>query len=242
MNFFCKTDVGKKRENNQDFFLTETLDENTVLIVVCDGMGGAAGGQIASSLAAEVFCKFVKDAYKPGCREQYVSILEQALEKANRAVCQKAIDDMSLSGMGTTVVAAICEKDYYTCLWVGDSRIYAINDGGIHLLSHDHSYVQSLVDNGSITEEEAKNHPNRNIITRAVGTDSIVTGDVMTVSNGDMLGILLCSDGLCGYVEENDIAEICKKYENAEDCVNALVDKANSNGGIDNVTVAIHRK
>lgn len=240
MEFFCKTDVGIKRDNNQDFFLAEKLDENADLIVVCDGMGGAAGGQIASSLAAEVFADYVKSEYKSG--KMLCSVLEEALERANEAVCKKAEENISLSGMGTTVVAAICTDECYTCIWVGDSRIYAINKDGICLLSHDHSYVQSLIDNGSITEAEAKNHPNRNIITRAVGTDANVPGDVISVRNDEMLGLLLCTDGLCGYVDEKDIADICKKYDSPEDAVCALVDKANGNGGIDNVTVAIHRK
>ncbi len=241
MEWFGLTDVGIKRDNNQDCFFTEVV-EKVLLMVVCDGMGGAAGGQVASGLAVKEIFGYVMNNIDCEDRDSFIPLLEKALETANKSVCKMAAEDKSLAGMGTTVAAAIYDGCDYHCIWVGDSRIYALSDKGITQLSHDHSYVQSLVDNGSITEEDAKNHPNRNIITRAVGTDSEIKADVIRLSDKDTNGLLLCSDGLCGYVDEEDISAICRENEDSRSCAEKLVEKANENGGIDNVTVIVFRK
>ena len=175
-------------------------------------------------------------------KETYLAVLEKALEKANKSVSDKAKSSKELDGMGTTLVSAIFDGESYYCLWVGDSRIYAITSNGLLQISHDHSFVQTLIDNGSITPDEAKVHPNRNIITKAVGTDSNISGDVSKLNAGSIRGLMLCSDGLCGYVDEDEIAKVCLGEDDAQRCCERLVDIANDAGGPDNITVVVHKK
>ena len=239
-NFCGKTDVGLKRNNNQDCFGICEINDDAVLMVVCDGMGGAAGGSEASTLACDVFTEHVRENFAASdCKSK---LLLEAQMKANEAVCEKAEKVSGLDGMGTTIVAALYDGKKYTCLWVGDSRIYALTKGAIKQISHDHSFVQALVDSGNITSEEAKTHPNRNIITKAIGTMKDVEGDVCEFPDSELDGILLCSDGLCGYVEEERICDICNNEGDACKCVEKLVLAANAAGGSDNITVIVHKK
>lgn len=242
INYGGKTDVGLKRENNQDFFLIKEFDDDFILMIVCDGMGGANGGREASTLAAQTFADYVENNIRREKRGEYLSVLENALQEANSIVCRKAKESRELNGMGTTLVCALFDTDTYYCLWVGDSRIYAIGSNSLVQLSHDHSYVQTLIDNGSISPEEAKVHPNRNIITKAVGSENTISADVCRTDSDNIKGILLCSDGLCGYVDENEIAKVCLHESDTQKCCDLLVDMANSEGGIDNITVVVHKK
>lgn len=240
-NFYGKTDVGLKRKTNQDCFVIENITENALLMIVCDGMGGANGGSEASSLAAKTFSDYVKDNFEGTDKHEYARLLTEALVKANEKVLEKASSGKQYEGMGTTLVCALYDGENYNCLWVGDSRIYAFKVEGIVQISHDHSFVQSLVDSGNITVEEAKIHPNRNIITKAVGIENGVGGDVCRLSADEFDGILLCTDGLCGYVEEKDIYEVLRTKKDTAECCEKLVDIANKSGGNDNVTVIVHR-
>ncbi len=241
--YFGQTDVGRKRDNNQDFFGTKQLSDNSILCTVCDGMGGANGGSTASSLAVEIFTAGVQDGIAK-CENdvQVLCLMQSALEKANAEIFRKSKEDSSLSGMGTTLVSCLCRNEKYYCIAVGDSRIYAITSKGLKQLSHDHSYVQSLIDSGAITETEAKTHPNRNIITRAVGTSDLIEGDVFSIDEANTDGLLLCSDGLCGYVAHDDMEKICLESKDAEMCAKKLVAKANSESGADNITAVVVRK
>ena len=240
INYCGKTDIGKKRETNQDFFQILELSDGLVLLVVCDGIGGAAGGSVASSLACESFVSYVQRHIENDKKDEYPAVLEAALANANENVCARAKSEKELSGMGTTLVCALYDGEDYYCLWIGDSRIYAVTKSGLLQISHDHSYVQTLVDGGNITREEAKNHPNRNIITKAVGTEAVILPDVCKMSASEMEGILLCSDGLCGYVDEDKIFDICKNGNEPEEACGLLVDAANAAGGPDNITVIVH--
>ncbi len=242
INYFGKTDIGLKRETNQDCYRIQELPDGLVLMVVCDGMGGVAGGSEASNLAADVFTDYLKNHIKNDNKNEYLRIFESALYEANKAVCKKAAEEKTLEGMGTTLVCSLYDGTSYYCLWVGDSRIYAVTKSGLCQISHDHSFVQTLVDNGSITKEEAKRHPNRNIITKAVGAEELLSCDVCKIDADSFEGVLLCSDGLCGYVEEDDISKICLDEKDAESCCEKLIKKANDNGGSDNITVIIHTK
>lgn len=242
MNCNGITDVGQKRNNNQDYFVIKELSEKLAFMIVCDGMGGAAGGSEASSIAAETFADFVLSNITKENKEEYIAVLEGALEKANKAVYDRAASKRSLEGMGTTVAACIYDGESYYTLWVGDSRIYAVTDKGILQLSHDHSYVQSLVDSGKITKQEAKLHPNRNIITKAVGTEEYIEGDVCKIDSTAFRGIMLCSDGLCGYVEEKDIERVLLEETDSKQSAERLVQMANESGGYDNITVIVHYK
>ena len=161
--------------------------------------------ETASTLAQTTFDECIEQNIA-GCDTSHIlSLMQTALEKANSAVYDKADEEILLQGMGTTLVSCLCDGEKYYCITVGDSRIYALTQNEVIQISHDHSFVQSLIDSGAITEEEAKTHPNRNIITRAVGTDEEISGDVFAVDCDAVKGLLLCSDGLCGYLEHKDL-------------------------------------
>ncbi len=253
---FClgKTDIGMKRNVNQDCFKCTEFNSTTVLAVVCDGMGGAAGGEIAGNLAAQTFTDFVSTYEKELTKKKLLSradenkiknILKNAVAKANKAVYDRTEDDISLRGMGTTLVATLlCCGTLFT-VNVGDSRMYLITEGTIRQISHDHSYVQFLIDTGRLSPEDAKTSSNRNIITRAVGTDITVEADVY-INRGVKSGyVLLCSDGLVNFVpaEEiyntvNDIGEDITE-DAMDECIDTLILAANTAGGSDNITVVL---
>lgn len=241
-NYFGKTDIGLRRTTNQDYFMLKNLGDGPVLMIVCDGMGGVNGGSEASMLAAETFTEYIEKHININSKNDYLSVMECALGEANKTVCKKAGTSKELEGMGTTLVCALYDGESYYCVWVGDSRIYAITENGLCQISHDHSFVQTLIDNGSISKEDAKSHPNRNIITKAVGIEDGISPDVCKISADNLDGIMLCSDGLCGYVEESEIENILKEYTDAEACCEKLVETANGTGGPDNITVVIHKK
>ena len=240
MNIGGKTDKGLKRDTNQDFFRIDELSDGRLLMVVCDGMGGVVGGSEASSVAATTFCEYARDNAESTADD--AELLLNAGVFANDAVCDKAQNEEELEGMGTTLVAALYDKEKYTFLWIGDSRIYAFNNCGMKQISHDHSFVQALIDSGNISVEEAKNHPNRNIITKAIGSVRGLTGDVSVMSAENVKGVLLCSDGLCGYVDEDLIEKVCLREKDAVMCTENLVDMAIDCGGTDNITVVVHMK
>lgn len=239
LEFAGMTDVGKQRDNNQDNFSVNTLEGGYVLCTVCDGMGGANGGRTASTLAQTTFDAYIGENIASCDKSDILNLMQNALTHANKEVFDKANDDAELHGMGTTLVSCLCDGENYYCITVGDSRIYAISDRGLEQLSHDHSFVQSLIDSGAITEQEAKSHPNRNIITKAVGTDSSVEGDVFETSCSKIDGLLLCSDGLCGYIKHEDMEKICIDTSDVKECVKLLVEKANSESGADNITAIV---
>ena len=231
-----KTDTGKLRKMNEDAFFAERIN-NIYFAVVCDGVGGAKGGNVASSTAvrdcAETFKKIAEHS------KDYKNILMSAVASANDAVFLKAIARPELRGMGTTIVAFVFDtetREYYAAS-VGDSRLYLINDISFTMaqLTKDHSYVQELVDRGLMTREEAENSPQKNIITRVLGIDEEVEIDF---HNGPYeSGIyLLCSDGLTDFVSEEDITKYVAQYVDLEHCVSELIAKANENGGGDNIT------
>lgn len=241
MEIFAKTDVGRVRSANQDSFRIARIGDFT-LGVVCDGMGGANGGSVASATACDVFVGTCKEAGGALVVEGApFAVLGQALEAANTAVYEKAVSDASLEGMGTTLLAVLTDEKRVYALSVGDSRIYRLTDDAIVQLSHDHSFVQALVDNGSITREQSKNHPNKNIITRAVGTQHTVDGDLFAL---DFTGgaFLLCTDGLTGYVEDETLLALYRKEQGAENVVNAYIEAANEAGGGDNITALMITK
>lgn len=244
MIFHGITDVGQMRNNNQDSFRVCRLENGALLAVVCDGMGGAAGGSLASSAACEAFCDFVLQNEKVlidadgNLKDKTAkSALISAANKANTAVYKKTLLDSSLAGMGTTLVACLIYKDILMAVNIGDSRIYSISSDIAHRISKDHSYVQALVDEGEITEEEAFSHPKKNIILRAVGIDDSVESDFF-VYNADMDYVLLCSDGLTNYIKDNKLGEFFKDGS-LEEKVKALVDFANASGGSDNITAVV---
>ncbi len=239
MNYYGKTDIGKKRAENQDCFGFKELDGMTVL-AVCDGMGGAKGGSVASALALDSFLGICeRDLKKDMTDVQIRSVLSLAVAEANSSVFKTANQDKALSGMGTTLVATLITENGIFIINVGDSRAYTVVTDELEQASHDHSYVQLLIDMGNITPEEAEKHPEKHAITRAVGVGETVRADIDNLESDTPKYILLCSDGLTGMVKNNAIKDILVSSAPLKEKAEKLVDLANENGGEDNITVLI---
>ena len=231
------SDQGCVRKQNQDAYRIEQLDKNTVLCVVCDGMGGAKSGNIASSLAVDVFVEEVRRTWVSNMnRESTDQMLKSAVKLANFTVFDQAMQIEEFSGMGTTLVAVLVHGRTATVINVGDSRAYKVNNDGIRQVSRDHSLVQLMVDRGELTPEMARTYPGKNFITRAIGTEPIVESDIfgLDVSRGDF--ILLCSDGLSNMMDEQEILFEVVHGVNKQYCCQRLLDIAKNRGAPDNVT------
>jgi protein phosphatase len=231
------TDPGCVREQNQDAFQLEQLDKNTLLCVVCDGMGGAKSGNVASKLAVEVFVEEIRRTWTAGMEQEQVDqMLEGAVKLANYTVYDQSQQSEIFSGMGTTLVAALIRDSQVTVANVGDSRAYRINREGVRCLTVDHSLVQLMVDRGELTPEMAKNYPGKNFITRAIGTEPMVLCDLyhLDVERGDAL--LLCSDGLSNLLDEQEILFEVVHGTNKQLCCQRLLEIAKNRGAPDNVT------
>lgn len=238
MRVFAKTDKGKVRSINQDAFAANILSGGAALAVVCDGMGGASAGDIASRTAVDIISQYVLNAYNPSMTsDDIIRLLDNAIASANLEVFTLSQKDEALSGMGTTVVAAIVRETQAVICNVGDSRAYLINDN-LCQITRDHSIVQTLVESGKISPEEARVHPEKNVITRALGVEENILTDsyVVDINENDML--LLCTDGLSNYADSESILRIVK--DNALDkTTDLLINKANAGGGRDNITAAV---
>ncbi len=237
MKILAKTDIGPYRESNQDAFDAGVFETGDTWAVVCDGMGGVSGGQVASSLCVEKTVAAIKRGYRSNMSIKAVqNLLNSAICAANSSVFEESQRDRELSGMGTTIVAAIVMKDVAVIAHVGDSRAYVIKDD-ITCITKDHSLVQIMVDTGKITEDEAKSHPDRNIITRAVGIMSFVDVDFDVVDIDEKCQLLLCTDGLNGSVEDEEILGVVK--ESGDYSAEKLVETAIAKGSRDNITTVL---
>ena len=231
------TDPGCVRSQNQDTYQIEQLDRSTTLCIVCDGMGGARSGNVASSLAVDVFIQEVRNTFKSNMSQaDWDRMLESAVKLANFTVYDQAQQFEDFYGMGTTLVAALIHGKDVTVVNVGDSRAYLVNKDGIRRITTDHSLVQMMVDRGELSKERARTYPGKNYITRAVGTESTVQCDIfhLDVERGDC--ILLCSDGLTNTMDDQEILFEVVHGVNKEDCCQHLLDIAKSRGAPDNVT------
>ena len=233
-----KTHQGMVRSNNQDTFLTRLAeDKNEALLVVCDGMGGAKAGNIASSIAAHTFADRMESLLADGVPD--TRAMRIAVDYANEAVFQQSISDPELEGMGTTLVAARIHDKRAVLANVGDSRAYRIRGDEIIQLTRDHSYVQELFRQGKLTAEEVRCHPNRNLITRAVGVDEFVNTDVFEGELAPTDLLLLCSDGLTSMLEDSEIVVTVNTSHSLEEATDRLVELACEHGGSDNITVIL---
>ncbi len=231
------TDPGCVRKQNQDAFRMEQLDRSTLLCVVCDGMGGAKSGNIASTLASEVFVEEVRRSWKRNMDQEQIDLmLHSAVKLANFTVYDQAAQFEEFDGMGTTLVAVLVHGKTATVVNVGDSRCYGINRNGIRQISRDHSLVQLMVDRGELTPEMAKTYPGKNLITRAIGTEPIILCDLFRwdVIKGDYL--LLCSDGLSNMMDDQEILFEVVHGVNKKQCCQRLLNIAKNRGAPDNVT------
>ncbi|MBQ8399641.1 MAG: Stp1/IreP family PP2C-type Ser/Thr phosphatase [Clostridia bacterium] len=249
MKGYGKTDVGRIRLVNQDTFSALEMDNGCFVAVVCDGMGGAAGGGIASAIAKDIFLTELEkrlDDFVYNRREDSESslemprILREAVRACNAFTFDLATKDKSLHGMGTTLVAALIFKNTLYACNVGDSRLYYFSDKKAYQITKDHSYVQAMVDSGKMTVAQARNSTRKNIITKAVGIENTVDADVFSVSLEEgMQYFLLCSDGLSNLIDKEDMKRIIlqpKELLGLEKKVECLIGLANERGGTDNIT------
>ncbi len=237
MRIAAKTDIGKKRNNNQDSYAAGELPNSVAWAIVCDGMGGAAGGNVASSNAVKVISERITSSYRPGMSPNSIkNMLISAITAANISVYDMSRVNKELEGMGTTVVCTVITDSVAYIAHAGDSRAYAVSNDTVKQLTKDHSVVQQLVEEGTISPDEAKRHPKKNLITRALGVDPEIKIDYCEydMTQDDIL--ILCTDGFTNFVENDEFLNIVENnsyYEIAD----KLVQAANDNGGGDNITV-----
>lgn len=237
MHIFGQTDIGKVRKTNQDDFAYGLLPNGAAWAVVCDGMGGANGGSVASGMAVQMIADTVKNEYAGQADADSVrALLADALQKANRQVYERSLSDAALSGMGTTVVACVVAGNAAFIAHAGDSRAYLLRENAVQL-TRDHSIVQELIESGQISAEEARSHPNRNIITRALGVEKTLDIDFGAHAFPPGTSILLCSDGLSNLVENEAFVQALR--QGRDTAAAALISLANQKGGTDNITVVM---
>lgn len=231
------SDIGKNREKNQDAYYA-SLDREFPLYLVADGMGGHRSGEVASTMAMDIikkeFLLYKDDLNK---EKNILKIIKESIEKANTKIYLKSIETEECNGMGTTITLGYIFDDKIFIGHVGDSRAYLIRDKEIHQITEDHSYVNELLKLGSITVEEAKTHPKRNMITRAVGSSSKISMDLIVKEYEKDDILLLCSDGLFNMLKDNEIYEVFNREKDMQKACETLVSKANDNGGLDNITL-----
>ena len=236
MKVFSITDVGKVRKMNQDYVFATDEPQGTLpnLLVVADGMGGHKAGDFASKFTVETLKEEIKHSLKEGPKE----VLLDAVQVVNKKLIETAEKDIKLDGMGTTLVAATVIDHTLHFINVGDSRLYLINQE-VKQISRDHSLVEEMLRLGGISEEEAKHHPDKNIITRAIGVKEDVEADYYeyALKKGDV--ILMCTDGLCNMVNEDEIFTIIKSARDIVEAGQVLINRANENGGKDNIGVVL---
>lgn len=241
MNSWAITDKGIIRHQNQDaYYAFCDASSELAFLLVCDGMGGANAGNVASELATQVFTEEVKRCLYAGIRaEAAADVMRSALATANGVVFEKSNSDLLYKGMGTTLVSAIVTSGEAIVINVGDSRAYLISNGQMRQITRDHSVVEDMIDRGDITREESRNHPNKNLITRAVGTVPDIACDtfIFDIKKGDYL--LLCSDGLTNVVTDGEILKEITESENIEECCEKLLRIALVHGAPDNVTMVL---
>ena len=239
MKVFAKTDIGRVRDMNQDYYYISNETDEIKIFILADGMGGYKGGEIASQLATISAKSYIESNFNKieHTKEEILKLVKSAAEYANMIVYEKSKEIKELEGMGTTLEIVIIYQNRAYIGHVGDSRVYRIRDQFMRKLTNDHSYVQKLVKDGKITKEEAEQHPKKNMLMKALGCTAFLEPDVMVkgFQKNDIL--LMCSDGLTNMVSNEEIYNIVKK--DAYVATKDLVDLANENGGIDNITVII---
>lgn len=233
MDVNALTDVGKVRKENEDNYL---VSPERGLFVVADGMGGHLGGQVASSLAIQTIDQEIPLLTKECDPRQ---LLKQALEKANEQILKRGKSEEDYQGMGTTVTAALVFENNLYVAHIGDSRAYLFQKGHLRCLTEDHSLVNELFQNGSLTLEEAQNHPQRNILTRALGSHENPQIDIQTFPVEENDKLLLCTDGLYNHLPDEEIGELLGLEYTLKETIQQMVDTALERGGNDNITVVL---
>ena len=228
-----KSDAGNVRELNEDY-ASFIEDERFKIYLVADGMGGHNAGEIASKLAVKSIIRYLMEH-----SEEDENILLNAVKYANNEIYEISQKNDKCKGMGTTITGCFIKGDMIQVVNVGDSCCFSIKDNEIKKVTKDHSWVQELIDAGAITEEEGRVHPKKNIITRALGTNSSVKIDIFNIDKNESSMFLLCSDGLSNEVQKEEMVEIVNRYKNVNEACEKLVDLAKARGGKDNITVLL---
>lgn len=241
MDVVFLSDKGKVRETNEDSCFYEKIDEDVELLVVADGMGGHNAGEIASKIAIETIKNYINIKYDKDRKniDFLLNLLKESIIEANSKIYYKSIDNINYSGMGTTLTATIVWSNKMLIGHVGDSRAYIVRKDSLLKITNDHSLVAELVRKGSISEQEAREHPQRNIIMRALGTSKDIDVDMITFEIIQYDKILLCTDGLTNMLSDSEIINIIKSAKNIEEAIQNLIIIANDIGGIDNITVIL---
>ena len=240
MQVFAKTDTGLVRQENQDRVIYKMLDENTVFVIVCDGMGGENAGSEASEIASKAIYNRIHQNYRSDANYNSLkNIMISAVNAANIIVHDISLSDDKKIGMGTTCVCGIIRKDIALILNVGDSRAYRYHNRGLEQITKDHTYVQFLYEQGELDEEGMKVHPERNKITKAVGIEETISPDYYEIDLNENDLLLFCSDGLSGYCTASHIIEALSSISDLETASNNLINYALQQGGRDNITVAL---
>ncbi len=240
MQYWSITDPGCVRTQNQDTCQAKKLSQDALLCVVCDGMGGAKSGNVASFLAVNAFVDAVTESWQPEMSQQDTDILlRAAVNMINTALYEQSTQIEDFSGMGTTLVGALIEGRNATVINVGDSRAYHIGPHGIRMITKDHSVVQMMIERGEITPEEARNFPGKNLITRAIGTELTVQSDIFHLEMGKGESMLLCSDGLSNMLDEQELLFEVLHGGDRSDCCQRLLEIARQRGAPDNVTCVL---
>lgn len=235
--FYAETNIGKRRENNEDYMIAYNLSDTCKAYVVLDGIGGASSGEVASKTAANKVVEYLKDNYV--ISDDIWDNSEQiklAVKYANKCVYEMNKQNKAYKDMGTTIALLIVDGDIAYMATVGDSRIYEIKDGKLEQLSDDDTYVNALVKDGIITKEEAATHPEKHVLLKALGVTKTLELDIKRLYNIKGRRFIICSDGLYICVNEEKMVEIIKNNEKQDIC-SQLVSEANNNGGLDNITV-----
>ena len=241
MRAFAKTDIGKARDMNQDYYYISKPEDKISIFILADGMGGYNGGEIASKLATMATLGYIQSNFEniPKEREEILKLIKSAMEYANMVVYEKSKEQKELEGMGTTLEVCLIYNNKLYIGHIGDSRIYRLRGEFFRKLTHDHSYVQKLVKDGTITQEEANHHPKKNMLMKALGCTAFVEPDITVKGFVKDDIVLICSDGLTNMVEEPEIYNILK--DEGTLAAEKLVEKANENGGYDNITAIVIR-
>ncbi|MFT4413516.1 Stp1/IreP family PP2C-type Ser/Thr phosphatase [Fredinandcohnia humi] len=239
MNSFFLTNRGRVRQINEDSCGVFFNKSGQMLAVVADGMGGHLAGDVASSMTTSQLQKYWEENDKVETSDSAEKWLKEHISKVNTNIYSHSKDNSECKGMGTTIVAAICTSLFSTIAHIGDSRCYVLNGNGFQQITEDHSLVNELVRSGHITKEDAEHHPRRNVVLRALGTESHVEMDTKTLILEDGDKLLICSDGLSNKVSEGELKEILENKESIEQKAERLIQLANNYGGEDNITLII---
>ena len=241
MEYAYLTDPGKVRDHNEDSVIIVKNHNNEILLAVADGMGGHRGGEIASSIVISNIGKEFKELGKLGSKEDAILWIKNVVSEANVQLYKYTEENPESQGMGTTIVLAVLTNDYLLFGNIGDSSGYVYKDNAVHKITNDHTLVNLLLKSGEITEEEAKDHPRKNVLMRALGNEKAVDMDIFDVET-DVDGVMLCSDGLTNMLEFDQIEKVLNDDLTLEEKVLKLIYKCNNRGGNDNISVAYLEK